>query len=60
MDPELKGNESQRKHTVISSFKNAANKKTDINPNKVQIMKTCWEYMGLKKFFFSDFSKYFR
>ena len=42
-------NESQRKDTVLSLFNKAANKKTDINPNGVEIMKTCLEYMGLKK-----------
>ena len=37
-DPERTGYESHRKDTVIS---------TDINPNVVQILKTCLEYMGL-------------
>ena len=37
--------ESQRKDTVISSFNKGADKKTDINPNGVQITKTCLEYM---------------
>ena len=32
---------------VISNFNKAADKKTDINPNRVQITKTCLEYMGL-------------
>ena len=41
------GNESQRKDTVISNFNKAADKKTDIYPNRVQITKTCLEYMGL-------------
>ena len=39
--------ENQRKDTVISSFNKAVNKKTDINPNGVQITKTCLKYMGL-------------
>ena len=38
---------SQRKDSVISSFNKTAYKKTDINPNGVQMMKTCLEYMGL-------------
>ena len=46
-DPEWTGNESQRKDTVISNFNKAADKTTDINPNRVQITKTCLEYMGL-------------
>ena len=33
--------------TVISSFNKTAYKKTDNNPNVVQILKTCLEYMGL-------------
>ena len=40
-------NESQRKDTVISSFNKTAYKKTDINQNVVQILKTFLEYMGL-------------
>ena len=39
----------QGKDTVISSFNKAANKKTDINQNRVHISKTCLEYMGLYK-----------
>ena len=38
-DPEQTGNESQKKDAVISSFNKAANKKTDINPNWVQMTK---------------------
>ena len=33
--------------TVISNFNKTAYKMTDINPNMVQILKTCLEYMGL-------------
>ena len=36
-----------RKDAVISSFNKTAYKKTDINPNVVQILKTCLEYMCL-------------
>ena len=43
----LSGNESQRKGMVISSFNKAANRKADIDPNGVQITKTCLEYMCL-------------
>ena len=46
-DPKWVGNESQRKDTVISSFNKTAYKKTYINPNVVQILITCLEYMGL-------------
>ena len=38
----------ERISIVISSFNKTAYKKTDINPNVVQILKTCLEYMGLK------------
>ena len=38
---------AKKKDTVISNFNKAADKKTDINPNRVQITKTCLEYMGL-------------
>ena len=34
-------------YTAISSFKNAVNLKTDINPNVVRIAKNCLENMGL-------------
>ena len=34
-------------YTVISSFKNAVNLKTDIYPNVVRIAKNFSEYMGL-------------
>ena len=37
----------ERISTVISSFNKKAYKRTDINPNVVQILKTCLEYMGL-------------
>ena len=46
-DPKWVGNESQRKDTVISNFNKTAYKKADINPNVVQILITCLEYMGL-------------
>ena len=38
-DPELPGDDNQRKHFVIK----AVNLKTCINPNGVQIAKTCLE-----------------
>ena len=38
--------------TVISSFNKAAYKKTDINPKKVQIKRTCLEYIGLNIYIF--------
>ena len=50
------GNKSQRKDTVISSFNKTAYKKTDINPNGGQIMKTCLEYtrLNIYKFLISQ------
>ena len=36
-----------RERILISCFNKTAYKKTDINPNGVQIMKTCLGYMGL-------------
>ena len=52
--------ESQRKDAVISSFNKAANKKTDINPNGVKIIKTWLKYMGLnikKLYLFFEFTR---
>ena len=47
-DPELTVNiKRKRKDSVISSFNKTTYKKTDINPNGVQMMKTCLEYMDL-------------
>ena len=45
---------------IISSFNKTAYKKTDINPNVVQTLKTCLEYMGLNiyKFLNSKFSNF--
>ena len=46
------GNKIQGKHTVILSCNKAVNLKTDINPNGVQIAKTCLKYMGLNVKYF--------
>ena len=37
----------ERISTVISSFNKTVYKKTDINPNMAQILKTCLEYISL-------------
>ena len=40
----MTGNESQRRHTVISSFNEAVDPKTDTNPNGVKIANISLEY----------------
>ena len=41
------GNEAQILYTAISNFTKTVNQKTDINPNGVQIAKTCLDNTDL-------------
>ena len=43
----MNAREREREHTIYSSFGEAVNPKTDINPKGVEIAQICLEYMSL-------------